>query len=283
MPALADAAGLIRDNGRQPGNLSVRESSRRWHADCFLPGMIMTTSTTRHHPSATPVASLLRALLFGTLLAATCAVAGTDGTQIRAAAEQAVRRLAPADSELLLRTSALDPRLQLTDCAQALQGFVAGDGELHDTTTVGVRCESPQRWTIYLQVALSIERPVLVSRRALPRDSAPQAADFEIQRRTLPGIGSRYIGDSAQLAGRTLRRALNSGEALSADALSIMPVIRRGQQITLLARAGDAEIRVAAIALTDGRPAEHISARNLSSNRVIEGVVRADGTVEVPL
>lgn len=225
-----------------------------------------------------PVLPLAFTLIYGL-----AGAAPVDPALLRATAEATVRQAAGAASKLTAVAAPVDPRLQLTECSAAPQGFIAGDGQLHDSTTVGVRCEAPVRWTVYLRVAISADIPVLVAKRALPRDAQPQAGDFELTKRTVPGLSSRYIGDVAQLAGRTLRRPVNIGEALAADALAVAAVIRRGQQVTVLARTGTMEIRVSGVALSDGRPAERISVRNLSTNRVVEGVVAGDSLVEVPL
>ena len=37
------------------------------------------------------------------------------------------------------------------------------------------------------------------------------------------------------------------------------------------------------IALADGRASEHIRVQNVSSQRVVEGIVRSDSVVEAPL
>ena len=70
---------------------------------------------------------------------------------------------------------------------------------------------------------------------------------------------------------------------LALDALVVAPVIHRGDQVMLVARGPAVEIRVAAIALADGRPEERVRVQNAASQRVIEGVVRGPGLVEVPL
>jgi len=101
--------------------------------------------------------------------------------------------------------------------------------------------------------------------------------------RRLPGISSRYVGDVAQLAGQRLRRPVAMGEALAAEALAVAPVVHRGQQLTLVARAGGMEVRTTGIALTDGRPDERIRVQNLASQKVIEAVVRGPELAEVAL
>jgi len=208
----------------------------------------------------------------------------TDAGEVRSAAEQAVRAAAgTATGKLEVTAETLDERLRLAACADPLQATIAGDGQLRERTTVNVRCNAGTRWSIYLGVNLASELPVLVAQRPLAIGSVPAPADFEVVTRRLPGVSSRYVGDVAQLAGQRLRRPLAMGEALAADALAVAPVVHRGQQLTLVARAGGMEVRTTGIALSDGRPDERIRVQNLVSQKVIEAVVRGPELAEVAL
>lgn len=60
-------------------------------------------------------------------------------------------------------------------------------------------------------------------------------------------------------------------------------LIHRGQQVTLIAGSGGFQVRMSAVAPSDGRLADRIRVQNLSSQRVVEGIVRSDNVVEVPL
>jgi flagella basal body P-ring formation protein FlgA len=208
----------------------------------------------------------------------------TDPDLIRKTAARAVlERLDVAKGVADVTVDNLDPRLRLPACTQALSGFIAGDGQIRDHTAVGVRCDGSAHWTIYAQVSVSCAVPVLIARHALVQNSAPTAADFEVETRRMPGLYTHYISDPALLAGQRLRRAISAGEVLSADALLTAPVIHRGDQITVIAQSGGLEIRASAVALSDGRPEDRIRAQNLSSQKVVEGVVRSAGVIEVVL
>jgi flagella basal body P-ring formation protein FlgA len=208
----------------------------------------------------------------------------TDPDLIRKAAARAVlEQLDVAKGVADVTVDNLDPRLRLPLCSQALSGFIAGDGQVRDHTAVGVRCEGTAHWTIYAQVSVSCSVPVLIARHPLSQNSAPMAADFDIETRRMPGLYTHYIGDPTLLAGQRLRRAVATGEILTADTLLTAPVIHRGDQITVIAQAGGFEIRASAVALSDGRPDDRIRAQNLSSQRVVEGVVRSAGVIEVVL
>jgi flagella basal body P-ring formation protein FlgA len=227
---------------------------------------------------------LLRAALLLLLCGSGPALAADqDPERIRATAEAAVRARTAGMGQVYVRADALDPRLRLPACTLPLTAAPGGDGALRAQVPVGVRCGGARPWSIYLIVRIESQVPVLVARRALPRDAMPHIEDFTLETRRVAGLSTQFAGNAAAIDGRRLRRPLAAGEALAIDALAVAPVVHRGEQVTLLARAGAMEIRVAAIALSDGRPEEHIRVQNPASQRVIEGVVRAAGLVEVPL
>jgi len=208
----------------------------------------------------------------------------TDLNSIRAAAEHAVREAAgAAGTQLIVDVGMPDARLRLANCPVPLSASIAGDGQLRDRTTVGVRCEAGARWAIYLSAALASEFPVLVAQHALARGAAPLASDFDTVTRRLPGLSSNYVSDATRLAGQHLRRPLAQGEALTADALAIAAVVRRGQQLTLLAHTSGMDVRVTVVALADGRPDELIKVQNPASQRIVEATVRSAQLVEISL
>jgi flagella basal body P-ring formation protein FlgA len=206
-----------------------------------------------------------------------------DPTHIREVAEQAVRDAAGPVMNLVVSSDPADPRLRLARCTTPLRPQLSGDGQLREHTTVAVRCEGASRWVLYVSVALATELPVLVAQRALARDAIPTAADFTEVVRRVPGASSMYVGSARELTGKRLRRPVAAGEALTAEALLTTPVVRRGQQLTLLAHAPGMDIRVTVVALMDGRPEERIRVQNPGSLRVVEATVRNSELVEIPL
>jgi flagella basal body P-ring formation protein FlgA len=224
------------------------------------------------------------ALALATLTRAVPATAMDERALISAAAEDAVRAQAGADAKLLtLQAAPLDARLRVTACDRPLTGVLTDSSTLHSPTTVAVRCEGSVRWTIYTSVSVESQSAVLVARRALARNAEITAADFQVQSRRVPGIISAYVTDVTALAGQRLSRPVAAGEPLSLDALAPANLVHRGQQVVLLAHSGTLEVRMNGIALADGRVSEHIRVQNVSSQRVVEGIVRSENVVEAPL
>lgn len=211
------------------------------------------------------------------LAAASATVAGpvADIASLQSAAEQVVRReIAPAGGQVIVHAQSLDPRLRLAACDQPLTAAIAGDGQARAHTTVAVRCQGAVHWTIYLSVTIDSEFSVLVAKHAMARDAQLSPLDFEPMARRLPGLSTDYVTNPEILAGQRLRQGLASGQALSLEALTPSNVVHRGQQVTLIAVSGGFQVRMSAVALSDGRVADRIRVQNMSSQRVVEGIVR---------
>lgn len=226
-------------------------------------------------------------LLFAAAIGALCgaAHAGTQPLEsIQSAAEQHVMaRLPESRAKYFVTAQRLDPRLRLVECGAPLATVQPTSPTPSARTTVGVRCNAPAPWTIYVQVTVEMEAPILVLRRALPRRSPVDIGDVELQTRRVPGIDVSFISDTGNLRGRRLRRALPAGSPLTADVLVPDVLVRRGQQVTLLAANGPFEIRAQGQALSDGSERERIRVQNVTSRKIVEGVVENSSTVRVDL
>jgi len=202
--------------------------------------------------------------------------------EVQTAAETFVRSHLPASqAKQFVNAAKLDPRLRVAQCDEPLQAFEQSVTTLGDRFTVGVRCASANSWTLYVPVSVEVEIPVLVLRRALARRARVAIIDVEPETRRMPGSAAVFIQDAASLQGHRLKRSLPAGTALTVDMLVPDLVVRRGQQVTLIAASGPVEIRAQGHALTEGGVDDRVRVQNVSSLKVVEGVVESENVVRV--
>ena len=182
-----------------------------------------------------------------------------------------------------VRVGNLDTRLHLAACGQRLEVFLPVGARANGNSTAGVRCTGPEQWTIYLPVSVEVYDMVLVAERTLPRGTAVSAAQFHPVHRNVATLPSGYISDISQAAGMRLKRQIGSGAVLTPAVLEKPFAIHRGDQVTIMLNADGVQVRAAGRALTDASPGDRISARNLSSAKVVQGIAVGGGMVEVTM
>lgn len=226
--------------------------------------------------------------VLGGLLAIACVRGAPAGAAtvtpldaIRAAAERAVLERIPAGQATIVTAGALDERLRLAPCGGPLEATLPAATMGAHRVAVSVRCTQGASWSVYVPVTVETDVPVLVLRQAAARGARLGPADVEVQTRRLAGLASAYVSDPRELEGRTLRRPLPAGAAVTAEALQPDVLVRRGQQVTLLASASGMEVRAPGRALADGHAAARIRVQNLSSLRVVEGVVESANVIRI--
>jgi flagella basal body P-ring formation protein FlgA len=237
----------------------------------------------------TKVTDIRRAVALTALLAALPTVGLGAGAiepveRIEAAAHSYVESLLPPGSaQTQIMVLPLDRRLRLAQCGSALAAQLPAGANLTARATVSVTCAGPTHWTIYVPVALESRIAVLVLRHAVARDARLTAADVAVETRRTGGMVTAYLSSVAELSGRTVRRPLPIGTALSVEMFAADMVIHRGQEVTLVAGSPDLEIRASGRALTDAAAGARIQVQNLSSLTVVEGVVESADVVRVAL
>jgi flagellar basal body P-ring formation protein FlgA len=225
-------------------------------------------------------------LLVGVALAHTRAqAAGYQSlSSIQAAAEQHLRQLLPADgSTLYIKATALDDRLRLAACPAPLDAFLPSGANISARVTVGVRCNQGTQWTLYTPVSIESEAPMLVLNKALARGAMIGSQDVDTRVQRIAGVVSDSLKSLGEISGKRLKRDLPAGTVLSPAMLEPELLIRRGQQVTMIARLAGIEVRSQGVALSDGRASSRIQVKNLNSAKVVEGLVDSNSVVRVEL
>jgi hypothetical protein len=148
-----------------------------------------------HNYKVSVLRSVSRYLLVATALLAGSAAGGIEESRtIRSAVDAFVR----AQTETLpghveVKSGLVDPQLKFTHC-EHLDVFLPPGAKLWGNTTVGVRCEAPEKWSLYVPVQVRVWADVVLSARALPRGQTITADDVAMQRVDLTHLERGVFG-----------------------------------------------------------------------------------------
>lgn len=204
------------------------------------------------------------------LLAPWMAQAG-DGVS---AAMQAAAAVWPAAKITPLLTSAPCVADAVADAPTAARGGLA---------QVRVRCNGAPGWTRYIPLRIEQTNLIAVLRTPLAQGQRLTADVIEWQPRDLLKLPAGALLQTAELPILIARRDLPAGSVLVQSQLVAPKTIERGQAVTLISRAAGMEVRAPGEALADAALGARVRVRNSHSQRVVEGVAQADGSVEVSL
>jgi flagella basal body P-ring formation protein FlgA len=199
---------------------------------------------------------------------------------IRAAAREfAVQEVGAASENVHITVGRLDPRLRLAACATPLNTYFSPGSRTIGHTTVGVRCDGPNPWSLFVPLHIDRQITVAVALNNLPSGHVVGAADVSYELRSQSDLNRGYFAANEPLIGKITTRPLSRGATFDQGAVKKARIIQRGDRVTLALHTGGVAVRVAGTAMRDGALGERIPVRNLSSKRIIEGVVHESGVV----
>ncbi len=193
------------------------------------------------------------------------------------------RELGPESPQRRYDVNELDPRLRLSRCQDPLDLALPAASPRAGSLTVSVRCAGDRPWSIFVPARVRSFGPVVVLSRPVSPGAPLTTADVKVEERDLTAAPAGHFDDPAALVGRTLKRSVAPGQPLTASVVASSLRVRRGERVVLVARLAGVDVRMQGEALRDAAVGETVTVRNLSSQRVVEGRVGSDGSVEVAM
>ena len=180
-----------------------------------------------------------------------------------------------------IHMSSMDQRLKLNHCDTPLEATLAPGAKLFGKTTVEVKCTSTKPWKIFVPANLVLYENVLAAARTIIRGEVLGADDLTVVNQKVNSSSKTYFRNAEQAIGFVAKRSIQAGKIITAYMLQAPRLVKRGQQVILLATTPLMEVRMKGQALSDGAKGDVIQVRNVSSKRVVEGVVTGTGVVRV--
>ncbi len=185
------------------------------------------------------------------------------------------------DSEISVRD--FDKRLRLHQCSSPLKAFWPMGSKRFGNTTVGVRCSGDKPWKIFVGAHIHIYKSVWVSNTGLNRNQVLDLASVSKEKRDITRLTRGYLLSDTPINGMQIKRNIPANHVLTNTMLDSQKLVKRGDRITIISKAGGIEVRATGVALNDGSKGERIKVINTSSKREIEAYVSGRHLVLVTL
>lgn len=182
-----------------------------------------------------------------------------------------------------IKNGRLDSRLRLSQCSTPLEVYLPEGSRDLGRFTIGVKCTDASPWSLHVPITVAIYKDVMVTAKSLPRGKILAKSDFKAVKYDVSKLPAGYIEDLTYGVGMELKRRLSSGVPLTTTMMRKPEIIKRGQQVSIIARAGSMEVRMSGKALAHGAVGDRIRVLNLKSKKKIEGTVTPSGDIKIDI
>lgn len=173
----------------------------------------------------------------------------------------------------------LDPRLRLPRCPQPT-AFIPTGSRLWGNTTLGLRCVSPA-WTVYAPVTVKVMAPIAVTARPLPKGQLIGPNDVVMRSSDLTQLPGGILTDPKLALGTRLTSSLPADYPLRSDMLQATLVLIPGQKVKLLVQGPGFKVNTEGTVMSSAAAGQTVNVRT-ASGKIVSGIAKSDGTVEVP-
>ncbi|MFT7687487.1 MAG: flagella basal body P-ring formation protein FlgA [Candidatus Azotimanducaceae bacterium] len=185
----------------------------------------------------------------------------------------------PDASRYKINIRAPDPRFSFEHCHEPKLSQ-SGD-QVRARMLVKIDCGNSS--ALHLAVDIAIFNPVVVSSTAISRKTLLGPADIILKEVNILTNTRAMIFDPDQVIGKELKRAVRVGTVISPTMLLMPILIKRGDNVVIIAKKGQLIVRVTGTALASGTMGQQIAVRNTASERTVKGWVNGPGEILVPM
>ncbi len=232
--------------------------------------------------------SIARLALFAFTLGPACtgpALAATNGpkqdeTVLRKAVEEFLMEQSKGlPGEVSVSVGAIDPRLYLAACP-GFETFLPPGNKAWGKTTVGVRCNQPEHWAVYISAVVHVNGDYVAAVTPLAQGQQVSDKDIAVVHGDLTALPPSIVTNPAQAIGMTVARSVPAGMPVRQDALKSQPAVTSGQVVRLVSSGDGFSVTAEGRALSNAGEGQMVQAK-AANGQVVSGIAKLGGTIEV--
>lgn len=140
-------------------------------------------------------------------------------------------------------------------------------------------CPAQSGWPVYFTSQPTVYLPAVVASGEIERGQTLDAQQLKLAPLEVGKSARGYFTRIDEVTGKTARRRIRADQPLSPALLDGALLVRRGQQVKIVASQDGIQASAVGEALANGKQDEVIRVKNLRSQKIIEAKVMASGEV----
>jgi flagella basal body P-ring formation protein FlgA len=144
-----------------------------------------------------------------------------------------------------------------------------------------VSCTGTPSWSANVNVKAQVSMKVVVARQNIERGQSLLIGDVELKKNPLGSGRDEYLTDLQDVTGLLAKTRLRAMQPIRRSQLDRPVLVKRNQDVVMIAMNGEIEIKTRGITLEDGKKGDVIRVRNPRSERIINAKVKQQGVVMI--
>lgn len=177
-------------------------------------------------------------------------------------------------ANIKIKVSQIDLRLKLAKCdTSKLKIYQPYKRSIEQSSTIGVKCYGPTSWSFFVPIDVEILNNVLVTNKHLQRNHLLTLNDVKIVKLNTMKLRQGFYTNYKGVIGKLTKRTMYKNRVIKPNSLKLAKLIIKGDLIKITAANSTINVSVKGIALKGGKLGQHITVKNLTSNKINEGKV----------
>nr|WP_278165700.1 flagellar basal body P-ring formation chaperone FlgA [Hydrogenovibrio sp. 3SP14C1] len=172
-------------------------------------------------------------------------------------------------------------RLQLPKCQGTLILEDKAPEKLYGRMTLRLVCPAPE-WKVYVTATVEGDVPVVMTTKAILKQAVINKDDVKLELVPYQKTKTGALIDIESAIGMRAKRGISPNSILTVRQLQPPYLVLEDNNVTIITYIGNIKVESVGKALKDGVKNQQVPVENLSSKKIVKGIVIAPNTVLVP-
>lgn len=165
----------------------------------------------------------------------------------------------------------------LASCSQLPQ--VASNTKIIERQQLTLTCPDTPGWVVKVTVETTLFVPAVFAQTVIERGDTISAGQLKVEELDISKARRGFFHDIDEVTGKGAKRRLRANQLISPNLLAKPLLVRRGQQVKMIANHDGIAATTLGEALEHGEQGEVIRVKNLRSEKIVEAQVIESGVV----
>ena len=188
----------------------------------------------------------------------------------------------PADGQLNVQISPIDPRITIKACDAPLQAELP-DRKNTRNINVKISCfnqNNQDNWQLFVPAKILITVPVVVAKNYIAKGSLLTRDNIKVINKDYLRIRGEFYRDLNKVLNTKTTKSLAQGKIVNKHNICL---VCKGEKVTINAGTNNFLIRTDGVAISSGTLGQSIRVKNSRSGKIISGQIIATNQVKIPL